>query len=432
MTRARHDIRLDSDAAAGATGSPDSIPLTDDLRLTTNSPSIDDRRWKRLFGFVTARPHEYLIHIRSGQLLELSSGQSSRCFKWPGDTVVLIPTTLKQLVFETGQVTLDNVHVRIRGFAIYRITDPLKTYKLISFWDRWEGEKKLARIIGEPCRSHTKWLVSNMTMEECIRKRKESIADILLKELRLTITEHDTGVSIETVDIQDVRFGDDELFEAFQGPSKQDIHLKNDKSGLDRRRETDLTKLKQEEEIAAQKLAVELARVENAEAVRVRKLNYERAELEEQRKRKQEEAEHTEILATMRDEKRLAREQRNAEVKHQITVEEIKLATQKADANLAKLRERVAIENQLQPVAIEKAFIEKALPEVASAIAKSLSDARFTIYQNQSDGGGGSPFSLVVNEIMSILRDRVSKLAGSDAPESNGKPAEHEAGSESW
>src|SRR5215213_8804770 len=209
MRRTTHDLKLDEDALSDNLELADSILLTEDLRLTTNSPALDDRRWKKSFGFITARPHEYLIHIRKGQVLRRTSGQASRCFKWPGDMVAMVPTTLKQLVFESGQVTLDNIHVRIRGFAVYRITDPEKTYKLISFWDRWEAEKKLARIIGEPCRSHTKWLVSNMTMEDCIRKRKESIADILLKELRLAITEQETGVSVETVDIQDVRFGDD-------------------------------------------------------------------------------------------------------------------------------------------------------------------------------------------------------------------------------
>ncbi len=91
------------------------LMLTDDIILTSNTPSEKHERWTKYFGFVVARPHEHLIHIRKGRLLKKSSGQASRCLKFPWDTVVLVPTSLKQLIFESGQLTLDNIHVKIRG-----------------------------------------------------------------------------------------------------------------------------------------------------------------------------------------------------------------------------------------------------------------------------------------------------------------------------
>jgi regulator of protease activity HflC (stomatin/prohibitin superfamily) len=388
------------------------LRLTEDILLTSNSPGINDTRWKIPFGFVIARPHEYLIHIRKGQLLP-STGQAKRCFKRPGDTVVLIPTTLKQLIFESGQVTLDNIHVRIRGFAIYRIVDPEKTYERISFWNRQEGEKKLARVIGEPCRSHTKWLVSNMTMDDCIRKRKESIADILLKELRLAITEEKTGVSIETVDIQDVRFGDDHLFESFQGPSKEDILKNQELAELFRQREVKLQKLKQERELAEKQKECDIEILKNKAEVILEQHKNERMEAEERRRTVEVAIEHDESLADMKEERRLNRKQKAAMVERELALAELQLKKQQAELEMEILKQRSSIENSLTPAALEKAFLEDALPNVAKAVASSLGDARITIYQSPSDAGG-SPFGLVLNEVMSIFRNRINQLAGMD------------------
>lgn len=189
--------------------SNDTLSLSDDIQLTSNT--INDDRLKIGFGFVTARPHEYLIHIRKGKIVKRTTGQASRCFKRSGDTVIIVPTSLKQLIFRASQLTLDNILIQLRGFAIYHISSPENIYKRINFWDRQAAEKKLALMIGEQCRSHSKWLVANMTLEDCLRKRKEAIADVLLNELRIGITEENFGVSIETIDIQDIRIVDESL-----------------------------------------------------------------------------------------------------------------------------------------------------------------------------------------------------------------------------
>lgn len=45
------------------------------------------------------------MHIRNGKLLRKTSGQGNRCFKRPNDTVILVPTSLKQLTFQASQLT---------------------------------------------------------------------------------------------------------------------------------------------------------------------------------------------------------------------------------------------------------------------------------------------------------------------------------------
>ncbi len=55
------------------------INLSDDLELTSSTP--DDKRLSQTWGYITAYPHEDLIHFRNGRLNEKSSGRCvhSRC-----------------------------------------------------------------------------------------------------------------------------------------------------------------------------------------------------------------------------------------------------------------------------------------------------------------------------------------------------------------
>ncbi|MEN8215199.1 MAG: SPFH domain-containing protein [Pseudomonadota bacterium] len=114
-----------------------------------------------------------MIHFRKGQLHEKNSGQGATCFKRPRDTVFIIPTSLKEIVFQANQLSADNVDLRIRGMAIYRIKNPMQIHTMLNFSNRQQAEDKLARMIGDLCRSRSKWLVANMGVEECMRKRKK-------------------------------------------------------------------------------------------------------------------------------------------------------------------------------------------------------------------------------------------------------------------
>ena len=72
-------------------------------------PVEDPDKIKR-WGFVSARPSEYLVHVRRGQVLAASSGQGASCFKWPGDGVAIVPTSLQQLRFELRKTGIEVGH----------------------------------------------------------------------------------------------------------------------------------------------------------------------------------------------------------------------------------------------------------------------------------------------------------------------------------
>ena len=67
-------------------------------------PVEDPEKTKR-WGFVTAKPSEYLVHVRRGEVRRASSGQGATCFKWPWDAVAVVPTSFQRLMFRADPVS---------------------------------------------------------------------------------------------------------------------------------------------------------------------------------------------------------------------------------------------------------------------------------------------------------------------------------------
>ena len=93
-------------------------PNKSGFELTSNSP--DDPRMHKSWGYITALPSEYLIHFQGGKIKQKSSGQGATCFKWARDTVFIVPTSLKEILFDASQLTSDNVDIRIHCMANIR------------------------------------------------------------------------------------------------------------------------------------------------------------------------------------------------------------------------------------------------------------------------------------------------------------------------
>ncbi|MEK7783827.1 MAG: SPFH domain-containing protein [Chloroflexota bacterium] len=235
-----------------------SVKLGSDVEVTSSSP--DDSRLKKSWGYIVAYPHEYLIHFRGGRLSQKTSGQGASCFKWPRDTVFIIPTSLKEIVFQANQLSVDNVDVRLRGMAIYRINNPMQIYTMLNFANRQQAEEKLARMIGDLCRSTAKWLVANMGVEECLRKRKEDIAEALKREVSLVVADQEKGwgVGVVTIDIQDVYIQDAEIFSAMQILFKTEKLRESELSRLEMQKDLDIRKLQQVRELAEHRKNTEL------------------------------------------------------------------------------------------------------------------------------------------------------------------------------
>lgn len=284
------------------------IGLGQDVEVTSSSPN--DNRLEKKWGYVTAYPHEYLIHFRKGQFNQRNSGQGASCFKWATDTVFIIPTSLKEIVFEANQLSADNVDLRLRGMAVYRINNPQQIYTMLNFSNRQQAEEKLARMIGDLCRSTSKWLVANMNVEECMRKRKEDIAGSLKQEVSVVVADDEKGwgVEIVTIDIQDVYIQDNEIFNAMQTQFKSEKMRESEMVRLEAERNLEIKRLDTERNLAEHRKDNELERVRIDAELKEEQLKLSRRNEEKQFDLKKYRLEEEDKLARYQQEQTVAKD----------------------------------------------------------------------------------------------------------------------------
>lgn len=183
----------------------------------------DIPRWGR----IVARPHEFLILIRNGTVRH--SGQGVSCFKWPWDSVAIIPTSIRKLSFRADQVTLERTGVDVTGLAVYRIADPLLAFRMLD-----TDLAALTDILRDMFVGATRRIVAGLTLDACITHRKERLAGVLMGEIAPVLaglgTTADTtpqgwGIILDTIEIQDVRVLSQDVFSRLQAPYREALAL---------------------------------------------------------------------------------------------------------------------------------------------------------------------------------------------------------------
>jgi regulator of protease activity HflC (stomatin/prohibitin superfamily) len=383
-----------------------STDASTDFELMSNSPESAADRLPR-FGYVTGKPSEYLIVYRRGRLLESACGQGARFFRWPGDEVAVVPTTFKEVRFQANQVTRDNVDIRIRGMVLYRIADPIRIYKLVNFTNRQAAELKLAHVISDLCRSTTKWLVANMGVEECLRRRKEEIAAALKSEVAKVVSgtaEGSWGVEIVTIDILDVYIQDAELFTSIQARFKAEQRREAELATLAAHQVIEQRKIERDGILAAERHqavmktdALELERERNRIAAK-RQLESETFALDRFR------VEENEKIAAFKAREEIARRMAAAEAAQRQAAVEAETSRIVHDEEARALRERLAAENTAGEVSVQRQFIETALPVVARSLGDAMANMNYTVFQG--DGGPGTPLNFAVAQLFDLLGKR--------------------------
>ena len=153
-----------------------------DAGWRAGKPVEDPEKTKR-WGFIAARPSEYLVHVRRGQVRKASSGQGASCFKLPGDGVAIVPTSLQQLSFVADQVSMEKTGVEVHGLAVYRIAEPLIAYRVLNFSYPERAQEKLEQTLTAMFVGAARRLIANLTVEECLQKRKTALAAELMREV---------------------------------------------------------------------------------------------------------------------------------------------------------------------------------------------------------------------------------------------------------
>lgn len=244
-------------------------PTTPDTAWRAGKPYEDPEKMKR-WGFVTAKPSEYLIHMRHGKIRRRGTGQGASCFKFPWDSVAIIPTTINRVHFTADQITLEKVGVQISGLAVYRIVEPELTFRMLNFSYSERASEKLGDILQEMFIGATRRLVANLSIDHVMTHRKEAIAKELLAELAPVVegrgrgddtTASGWGVVLDTVEVQNVRVLSETVFNDMQAKFRAELAMRARQAELENAREIATIE-------AASAQAIETAKITSDSATR--------------------------------------------------------------------------------------------------------------------------------------------------------------------
>ncbi len=343
-------------------------------------PVEDPEKMKR-WGFITAKPSEYLIHVRRGKVRRKSTGQGASCFKLPWDSVAVIPTTINRLQFTADQVTLEKVGVQVTGLAVYRIAEPELTFRMLNFSYSERAQEKLGEILTEMFVGATRRLVANLKVEDAITHRKESIARELMAELVPIVegrgrTDDSTatgwGVVIDTVEIQNVQILSDVVFKDMQARFRAELALKARMAEMESSREIATLEAAATRQIEEAKIASDTATRELRAQAESRTTQI---ELSEGAKREQLKARAAE------EQRQLAQARALAELKAQTELTEEKRLREQARAVAelkaqTELAEEKRLREQTRALAELKAQSELADEKGAREQARLIGEAR--------------------------------------------------------
>jgi len=310
------------------------------------------------WGRVVAQPHHFLVHIRRGRVK--TSGHGASCFKWPADSVALIPTCIAKLAFVADQVTREKVGVEVTGLAVYRIAEPLLAYRMI------DGDAgRLSEILRDMFVGATRRIVAGLSLDECITHRKERVARALLAEIAPILsgqgeladtTGQGWGVVIDTIEIQNVRVLSEDVFAKLQAPYRESLALEA---------------LRAHEHVAEEQAKIGLARLRAEEQGRRAMLEEEQARIEAERAHQSEHAHHAETMRRAALDFELAHVERKERA-------DAERARRQLDAQLERARREAAaaieIDRTRLEVRREQGELEASLTRLAREARTELSD----------------------------------------------------------
>ena len=211
----------------------------------SGKPVEDPDKLKR-WGYIGAKPSEFLVVTKGGQIDRKRSGQGARVFKWPWYSIAVVPTTLQRIEFTADQVTRERVGVEISGIAVYRIAEPLLAFRVLNFTYGEAASEKLGATLREMFVGAARRLVANLALDECLTRRKETIASFLMEEIAPVVggdgspddtTTRGWGVVIDTIEIQQVRIQSAQVFAHLQAPFRAEIAAQAELAELERARQ---------------------------------------------------------------------------------------------------------------------------------------------------------------------------------------------------
>lgn len=399
-------------------------------------PLEDPEKVKR-WGMITAKPSEYLVHVRGGQVTE-KSGQGASCFKWPWESVALVPTSLQKLRFSADQVTTEKVGVAVTAMAVYRIADPRLAFRVLNFSFPERAQEKLDQALGALLVGATRRIMATLTVEECLQKRKAALAEQLLADLAPVVggtgspedrTDRGWGVVIDAIEIEEVHVQSAAVFAAMQAPYRAALEQRASLSKLEAQRDVETRRTESDRALGENRAECEQAlartKLRASAALAAEKLQLERADAEAKTRARIEAVERARREAEAESAERVAaheRARREAEAElavHRTRLEALKArleldrASAEASAGLRRLDADVlrteglaAAEVELQRAeasvrsasAQAQVITAQQLPALAAAVGQRIGEVKIAHY-----GGDGQPFTPLVGAVESLI-----------------------------
>jgi regulator of protease activity HflC (stomatin/prohibitin superfamily) len=350
----------------------------------SGKPVEDPEKLKR-WGYVGAKPSEFLVCTRGGQVDRKRSGQGMRIFKWPWHSVAIVPTTLQRLEFTADQITRERVGVEVSGIAVYRIAEPLLAFRVLNFTFPEAASEKLAETLREMFVGAARRLVANLSLDDCLTKRKETIAGYLLEEIAPVIggegspadtTTKGWGVVIDTIEIQQVRIQSQQVFAHLQAPYRAEIATRSQLADLQRAREVTEQQIRIAEEQRRAKAAAEIAA-----------LQAERARAEAAQLTAVLEVQHERALKQQRQDIELDLARKQADAALELRRRESEARDQESQQEMQHQRRQAEIELMLAQARTVRDLVTEGLPKIAEALQHSFGTVHYT--QIGGDGSGG-------------------------------------------
>ena len=318
-------------------------------------PEEDPEKTKR-WGWISAKPSEFLIRMRGGSVV--SAGQGATVFKWPWDSISVVPTTVQRLHFVADQITQEKVGVKVTGIAVYRIAEPLIASRMLNFSFPERAQEKLAEMMEEMCVGASRRLIANLTVEQCLTRRKDALATELVREIAPVVsgegrvedaTDRGWGVIVDTIEIQDVRVLSAQVFSNMQARFRlsQEQVAREAELSKERAVRTDETTTERQLELTRVAAATEVRRHKQAaeESARLEKLASD-ARVEET-KQAQERANRAAAMAAER-EHQLQKITAEQEIRQRRQLAEEAAAHEKQQAEQRAALQQLEAEVQLQ------------------------------------------------------------------------------------
>ncbi|MHA2502002.1 MAG: SPFH domain-containing protein, partial [Candidatus Kariarchaeaceae archaeon] len=169
------------------------------------------------------------------------------------DEIIILSTTVQRLEVDVAEkiITQENQDLRVSGFIIYRIEDPVKAYQAISGTQDRSVLHELNKTLEDLVESIIRTTVASLSLDQVLRERS-LIIEAIMSEMVPVVSP--MGIQISTAEIRHVEVLDQGLFEDLQEDYRQEARLRAEQTKIETQREVAKSRAEADQDIRSREL----------------------------------------------------------------------------------------------------------------------------------------------------------------------------------